>query len=207
MDWISSDSHWNHTNICKGISSWTSGMCRDFPTLEKMNTAIIKTINDHVMQDDTFYHLGDWSFGGIESIWKFREQLNCKHVILILGNHDTHIENDKVLPNQDCYRNGNWITAKELFKEVYSYYELKVGKQKLILHHHPIDHWRDAEKGSIMLHGHCHGSINNCITNTKFRRMDVGIDWPEFRPYTIDEVITKMNKRPVYERHEGNPIK
>ena len=130
MDWISSDSHYGHTNICGGVSTWKSGMCRDFPTLEKMNAAIVKTINDNVMQDDTFYHLGDWSFGGIDNIWNFYNQLYCRNIILIPGNHDTHIENNKSLPNAPPYRYGDLVGARDLFQAIHPYYELKVGKQK-----------------------------------------------------------------------------
>lgn len=205
MDWISSDFHYGHLNMCSGVSTWKSGMCRDFPIVKKMNDAIVEAINSRVQQYDTLYFLGDWSFNGIENIRIFRERIICENIILILGNHDTHIENNKAFENNyDVFKPKS---THELFKSIFPYLELKMGKQKIILHHHPIEHWRDAEKGSIMLHGHMHGAINNCEVNTKFRRMDVGIDWKEFRPYTLDEVITKLLKRPVYECHEKDVLR
>ena len=55
-------------NICYGVSSWPEkeSNCRMFNTLEDMNTAIVKSINSVVGENDILYHLGDWSFGG----WK-----------------------------------------------------------------------------------------------------------------------------------------
>ena len=42
--WIFSDPHYNHTNICRGITNWRLlngeipvAQTRDFPNLEKMN--------------------------------------------------------------------------------------------------------------------------------------------------------------------------
>ena len=73
--WFTSDTHYAHKNICRGVSEWTAAdKTRDFETLNEMNLQIVKSINDHIGQDDVLYHLGDWSFGGIENIWNFRKQ-------------------------------------------------------------------------------------------------------------------------------------
>ena len=34
-----------------------------------------------------------------------------------------------------------------------------------------------------------------------FRRMDVGMDWNEFRPYSLDEIL-ELNNRKIYKRYE-----
>jgi calcineurin-like phosphoesterase family protein len=95
MIWFTSDTHYNHKNICKGVTEWSDAdiSCRDFQTIEEMNDAIVNSINKYVMENDILYHLGDWSFGGINSIWEFRKQIKCKNIHLILGNHDEHIFN------------------------------------------------------------------------------------------------------------------
>ena len=95
--WYTSDTHYGHSNICRGTSSWDlkehggHDSVRDFDTLEDMNQAIVDGINKHVKEDDYMFHNGDWNFGGIYNIAKFRQQLFCKNIILIHGNHDTHI--------------------------------------------------------------------------------------------------------------------
>ena len=97
---FTSDTHYNHKNICRGVSDWGKGgefSTRDFNTLSKMNDTIVNGINEVVGQDDILIHLGDWSFGGIDSISEFRRRIICKNIHLVLGNHDHHILNNKVI--------------------------------------------------------------------------------------------------------------
>ena len=213
MLWITSDTHYWHKNICLGSSVWQdkSG-CRDFNSPKEMSDALVNSINKYVMQEDTLYDLGDWSFGGIENIWNFRKRINCKNIYLVPGNHDHHIKKNKLIECDTdwCYNNiKNFldlslpcpekisVPAQQLFNILPELTKIVIDKQKFILSHYPIDEWEDMDRGSIMLHGHCHGNINDCETNTIYKRMDVGMDWKEFRPYSIDEIIKIMNKRKI----------
>ena len=190
MIWITSDTHYAHTNMCAGITRWSNPEenCRSFKTLQEMNYAIVDTINSNVLQDDILYHLGDWSFGGEENIHKFYDQLICKNIHLILGNHDKHIKNNE---------NNN-----KLFTIEPQLCKLQYEDQQFILSHYPIQEWENMDKGSIHLHGHSHGKLNNNELNIKYRRMDVGLDSYEFRPYTIDEIIHIMDKREIKKHHK-----
>jgi len=100
---VTSDTHYNHKNICKGVSEWDisrqNNSVRDFKDLYQMNSTIVNNINAVVGEDDILIHFGDWSFGGIEQIWEFRKQIICKNIYLIFGNHDHHIFDNKILPN------------------------------------------------------------------------------------------------------------
>ena len=213
MLWITSDTHYWHKNICLGSSVWQdkSG-CRDFNSPKEMSDALVNSINKYVMQEDTLYDLGDWSFGGIENIWNFRKRINCKNIYLVPGNHDHHIKKNKLIECDIdwCYNNiKNFldlslpcpekisVPAQQLFNILPELTKIVIDKQEIILSHYPIDEWEDMDRGSIMLHGHCHGNINDCETNTIYKRMDVGMDWKEFRPYSIDEIIKIMNKRKI----------
>ena len=213
MIWITSDTHYWHTNMCLGSSVWQdkSG-CRDFNSTKEMSDALVNSINKYVMQEDTLYDLGDWSFGGIENIWNFRKRINCKNIYLVPGNHDHHIKKNKLIECDTdwCYNNiKNFldlslpcpekisVPAQQLFNILPELTKIVIDKQKFILSHYPIDEWEDMDRGSIMLHGHCHGNINDCETNTIYKRMDIGIDWKEFRPYSINEIIEIMNKRKI----------
>jgi calcineurin-like phosphoesterase family protein len=147
-----------------------------------MNEAIVNGINWNVGQDDILICLGDWSFGGFESIEQFRNRIVCKTVHLILGNHDHHIE-----------RNRQNIS--KLFTSVGYYETLVIGEHMFRLMHYPIQSWDGMNKGVIHLHGHVH-----LPSNRKFgagKKMDVGMDGhEEFRPYHIlREIIPLMNKR------------
>jgi calcineurin-like phosphoesterase family protein len=190
--WITADTHYNHKNICRGVTEWRMSdgsipitQTRDFPTIIKMNDAIVNGINSVVMQNDILIHLGDWSFGGFNSIREFWDRLVSKNIHLILGNHDRHIKK-----NRDNIRNLFLSVEK-------SDDEYKINGYTLHLEHYPLLSWRDIKKGNIHLHGHTH-----LMGDKRFgvgRRMDIGIDGnPEFRPYDLlKEVIPTMLKRPI----------
>ena len=111
--WFTSDSHYNHKNKCRGISQWENlEYTRDFKDIVEMNDAIVNRINDNIGENDIMFHLGDWSFGGKQKVVEFRERIKCKNIVLILGNHDTHIRADKDL--------------QSLFKHIADYEELKI---------------------------------------------------------------------------------
>ena len=68
--WFTSDTHYNHSNICRATTNWTDAdsVTRDFSSLERMNEELVFWINQRVAQDDILIHLGDWSFGGFDSL-------------------------------------------------------------------------------------------------------------------------------------------
>ena len=187
--WIFSDPHYNHKNICRGVTNWRTmdgeipeSQTRDFPNLDKMNAMIVGNINDVVGQNDILICLGDWSFGGFDSIKELHDRLICKNIHLVLGNHDHHIERNK----------GD---IQKLFLSVSHYETLILGSYTFKLMHYPISSWDGLNDGVIHLHGHCH--LPEHMRFGKGKRMDVGIDGhPEFRPYHImREIVPLMNKR------------
>ena len=195
--WITSDTHYNHKNICRGVTDWRMPdgsipikQTRDFPDLEKMNAALVDGINGVVMPDDCLIHLGDWSFGGFDSIRQFYDRLICKNIYLYLGNHDHHQK-----------RNKHGI--REIFKLVDKIEDSFICDKKSIhMGHYPVQSWKDMKQGSIHLHGHTHLSGDNRFG--KGRKMDIGIDGhPEFRPYNLrTEILPLMAKRPVCSEYE-----
>ena len=83
--WVTSDTHYSHTNICRGITNWRlpngdvpEKQTRPFETLDKMNASIVNNINEVVGQDDVLIHFGDWSFGGFEQIEEFFPKLQLR---------------------------------------------------------------------------------------------------------------------------------
>ncbi len=188
--WITSDTHYGHTNICRGVTKWRmpdgsipEKQTRDFPTVEKMNAAIVNNINELVGQDDILIHLGDWSFGGFENIEEFYHRLVCKNIHLILGNHDHHIDRN---------RGG----VRDLFKSVSWFDQFQYQGETIEMCHYPISSWNSLRKGRIHLHGHCHLPFDKKISNG--RRMDVGMDGSlEFAPYDLKVVINALKKHQI----------
>lgn len=186
--WITSDTHYNHSNICLATTKWRNldgsipyKQVRDFSSLDKMNSVIVDNINDVVNQDDVLIHLGDWSFGGFEMIEEFHNRLICKNIHLVLGNHDHHIDRNRN-DVQKLFSSVNWFTQLEYMGET------------LELMHYPISSWNGLRKGRIHIHGHCH--LPNHLKINNGRRIDCGMDGhPEFRPYDLlKEIINPMRK-------------
>jgi calcineurin-like phosphoesterase family protein len=188
--WVTSDTHYNHANICRGTTSWRKPdgsipikETRDFKNLNLMNDTIVNNINSIVKEDDILIHLGDWSFGGFESIQKFRDRIICKNIHLILGNHDHHIENNKE-------------NIQELFLSVSQYTKLLYKYKTFVLSHYPIQSWDGLNKGHIQLHGHVHLPTN--LRFGKGKKMDVGMDGHSmFGVYNMDDIIRIMDKREI----------
>ncbi len=188
--WVTSDTHYSHTNICRGITNWIlpngevpEKQTRPFETLDKMNASIVNNINEVVGQDDVLIHFGDWSFGGFENIEELRNRIICKEIHLIFGNHDHHIVNNR----ENC---------QSLFTSTQWFLQLNHMGETMECMHFPILSWNGLAKGRIHLHGHSH------LPNEKkilFRRMDVGMDGHlEFRPYDLHhEILNPMKKQPI----------
>jgi calcineurin-like phosphoesterase family protein len=192
--WFTSDTHFNHANICSATTTWNKGSgnnFRIFNSLDTMNDRLVEGINASVGQDDILFHLGDWSFGGFESIRQFRDRLVCKNIHLILGNHDQHIARNK-------------DDVQEIFSSVHNMLDLIVkwnvgtptqDEAKFMLMHFPIASWDNLARGVIHLHGHVHLPKHRRIGPGKM--MDVGVDGNGLEPIDMKEVLTIMKNQPI----------
>ena len=89
--WFWSDTHLGHWNIVKYAN-------RPFKSLEEMDNTIIKNFNERVGEDDLVFFLGDFcmktsseaSDAPKKAFDYYRNQLKCKNIIFIKGNHDGH---------------------------------------------------------------------------------------------------------------------
>lgn len=186
--WFTSDSHYNHGNICKATSNWEDkSSTRDFESLQAMNDEIVNQINSRVSEDDYLFHLGDFSFGGPEYVKEFRDRINCKNVHLILGNHDWRI-------------NENLENTQSVFSSVQEYLFLTVfsadqesTKHRFVICHYPIASWNGMCHGVIHLHGHLH--LPNTLRLHETMAMDVGVDGNNWAPISMQEVLSLMEDR------------
>ena len=200
--WLTSDTHYGHSNIVRGVTNWRNAegeipieQVRDFSDIETMNELMVENINNNVDKNDWLIHLGDWSFGGYDKIQEFREKINCNNIVLILGNHDHHIQRD--IPK-----------FRKMFNHIANYEELKISRKNdanntLVLCHYPIISWNQMHHGSFMLHGHQHLKGERKFGQGK--RMDIGLCGSEdFRPYHIEEIVNLLSKRQyeTYTEHD-----
>lgn len=173
---FSSDHHFNHNSIL--IYQQNRGEL--FTTINEHDDFLIKSWNSVVGKNDIVYHLGDIFFCGIIKAKEISDQLNGK-IHLILGNHCKIKMLSKL----------NRFESIQDYKVVYVEDEDTFKKrQKIILCHYPFESWWHMSKGSIMLHGHSHGSLEHKIA----KRMDVGVDTNNFIPYEYNEIKEKMKE-------------
>ena len=187
--WITSDTHYSHKNICRGVTNWRTKdgkipieSTRDFNTIEDMNSVIVDNINSKIGPDDTLIHLGDFSFGGFDKIGQFLDRLVCKNIHLVLGNHDHHIKNNRE-------------NIHDRFLSIQNYLEVNIGGANFVLSHYPLCSWNQLSKGAIQLHGHVHLPTNKKWGNGK--RLDVGVDGNHYQPYKLTEIVHMMDRREV----------
>jgi calcineurin-like phosphoesterase family protein len=199
--WFSADWHLGHNNIVRGCSRWENkNACRDFDTLKEHDEAILDGINSCANADDTIYFLGDFSFGGKEMVAFYRNQIRCKNIHFIYGNHDHHIRNNR----DNC---------QELFTSLHDIMYPVIDTELFVLCHYAMRTWQNAHHGSIMLYGHSHGTLSpyqlrsdvevsvngevvkNMQMPIRFKTMDVGIDThPQMRLYSLEELRSIMSQ-------------
>ena len=164
MIWFTSDLHFFHDRILEFHPKRKEIFGS---TVEKAKEAMIQLWNSRVNKKDTVYILGDLAFGEVEDKRKLFQRLNGNKV-LILGNHD------KVPDHLKCY--FNHITQIKNIKFKKSVYNFLHKDLEVIMCHFPMLSWEHKDKGSVMIHGHCHGKVDKINTDSKELRVDVGID-------------------------------
>jgi calcineurin-like phosphoesterase family protein len=166
---FTSDTHFDHIKALE----WRPM----FSSIRDMNEALVENWNQRVKRGDHVYHLGDFGFFRGDQAVKLRKLLNGE-IHLIMGNHDDNMR----------------AFERKLFASVRDLHYLTIGDRKAMLCHYPMASWRGSHRGSVMLHGHCHGRLPEDLT---LNRIDVGVDSHNFSPISIDEVIEIITKRGV----------
>lgn len=131
---------------------------RPFQSVPEMNQALLEELRSKVGPEDTLFFLGDLAFKNFDP-----ECLPGKQVIWVRGNHDK-----KYISHR--------ITQVPYWEETYN-------GTMVVMFHYPIEEWNQCHRGSVHLHGHCHGT-GTAVKN----RLDVG--WDCFgRILQLDEAI------------------
>jgi len=165
---FTSDTHFGHRLMAR-----ERGFDGDIDAMDKV---LIKNWNAVVKQNDVVYHLGDFSFRKRGETLGILHQLNGR-IRFIRGNHDGVVK-------------GEVLSCFEWQK---SYYVAKAPDNgKIILAHFPFEVWDKSHYGSWHLHGHCHGSLR---TTRDIKRIDVGVDTNDLKPYSMEEIEAIMAKR------------
>jgi calcineurin-like phosphoesterase family protein len=125
-------------------------------------------------EGSTLFILGDILFGDKSKLPELVEHIRktCSRLYLLYGNHDDYIR-----------KNAEYVS---LFDWCGDYTEIVVDKTLICLSHYPIRSWRDHNKGSFCLYGHCH-----CTISGLGRSMDVGWDYKN-KPLNYEEIYQEL---------------
>lgn len=184
--------HINHTNICRGVSSWEDkDRTRDFLSLDEMNTAIINSINKKVSKNDILFMLGDSFFGDKQkTVPHLMESLFCKNVYYVYGNHCHFLRKHKK-------------QYEHYFLDIQDRYFISCGRQSIVLNHYPYLIWEEMDNGSWSLCSHSHGNCKWSRPEDKtFKQLDVG--WDVFNePLSFFEIedIMKIKGFAEFDHH------
>jgi len=167
-------------------------------SIRKHDDYLIDQINAVVKPGDTLWILGDVCFGPWSKLREhaahFREQIECKTVYLIWGNHDR----SAIAP---------------VFAKCYPEFNRSIEGIPMHLHHTAQAVWYDSHRGGWNLYGHSHGTAEEYLDKILpgRRSIDVGVDnafkvLGEYRPFSLDELLGIMNKRPGISIDVGKEI-
>lgn len=148
MIYVWSDTHFGHAGIIEYCK-------RPYGSVEEMNESLVNRWNSAVAPGDTIFLLGDFGFGRLPPLQAIFEKL-AGHKHLVRGNHDER--NPKVLRLP-------WESVSDLVT-------LREEGVRAVACHYPLETWKSAHRGYLMLHGHSHGSLKRVIPH----RFDVGCD-------------------------------
>ena len=195
MIWVTSDLHFNHTNILKYEPE-----SRPFNSVEAMNEELITRWNLVVKPTDTVYVLGDFAMGRIEDARACIKRLHGK-IILIRGNHDTKAR-------LEMY--------KELGIEVHDIFYLPYKGRWFIMCHFPIASEEfikmviQDNSEVVNLYGHVHHNAEKGYMNGMYH---VGVDTNNLMPVSLQQIweecwpadmLAKPDIRNYYEAHKND---
>ena len=159
---FTSDTHLGHANIIRYCN-------RPFSNVEEMDAELIHRWNEAVSEDDVVYFLGDFCMGDPR---RFYSRLNGT-VYMIPGGHDKELRK---------------LDQQFILPPIYVLKGLLDDKRLgITLCHYAMRTFPQSHYGAIHLYGHSHGRLARIG-----RSMDVGVDTNNYYPYSLNEIITKM---------------
>jgi calcineurin-like phosphoesterase family protein len=166
--WFTADFHFGHSNIIRYCN-------RPFGDVAEMNQAILDRLNSSVKANDVLYFLGDFCIGDNTRALAYRNEIRCKRIFALPGNHDK--ETRKLT---DAF---SWLNNLA---------EISIRGQPIVLCHYAMRVWNRSNHGAWHLYGHSHGNLADITGSLS---LDVGVDTHDFRPWHFDEIMAYMAER------------
>jgi calcineurin-like phosphoesterase family protein len=158
---------------------------------DNMNRGLAANINARVGPDDTLWCLGDWAWGNGSAYLRnarwFRDQVRCRTVHLVWGNHDRR-------------------SIRDLFCEAHEQVQIRVEGAKLTLNHYPMltwdgQHHATVAEPNVHLYGHVHALYQKRPEASPLKdadawpALDVGFDGHDYQVWSLEEVLGALHPR------------
>ena len=166
--WFTADFHLGHRNIIRYCN-------RPFQNVAEMDSVILDRLNSAVKERDILYFLGDFCIGGTKQSGHYLNQVRCKRIYFVNGNHDKTLRKFQ----------ERFVWFKDLA-------EVNVHQQRIVLCHYAMRTWNQSSRGSWHLYAHSHGRLHE---DPAMLAMDVGVDTHDFRPWHFDDIHAHMQER------------
>ena len=160
-------------------------------SIDAMNRGLAANINARVGPDDTLWCLGDWAWGKggdhlANARW-FRDQIRCRTVNLVWGNHDER-------------------SIRGLFHETHEQVRIRVEGVRITLNHYPMVTWdgqhhATVEEPNVHLYGHVHAIYQKDPGASPLKdadawpALDVGFDGHNYQVWSLGEVLERLRPR------------
>lgn len=151
---------------------------RPFKSMDEMNRVMVENWNRVVNEQDTVYHLGDFTLEDIDHFTKWADQLNG-NINILPGSHDQPWLKDFV-PGGKVEVIAPLVSLEFPMTRTNS-------SQMLVLCHYSMQVWERSNQGSWHLFGHSHGKLKGVGLS-----FDIGMDCTGFTPLSLKEVASKM---------------
>lgn len=161
---FSADTHIGHKNVLKYMPDRPYASEQDTKAHDEW---LIDLWHRTIGKYDRLYFAGDLTFCKSDDARRLLEKLPGEKYLAI-GNHDKSVKN-----HLNYFRKASQIMEITLTPSVYDCLKEKL---RIVLCHYPLLDWAGKHQGVIMLHGHCHGIMDEYNTRSVDLRFDVGID-------------------------------
>ncbi len=161
---FSADTHIGHQSVLKYMP--------DRPFATELDTKahdewLINLWQSTVGKHDRIYFAGDLTFHKSEDARRLLERLSGEKY-LVVGNHGESIK-----AHSNYFRKVSQIMEITIKPSMCDCLQEEL---LIVLCHYPLLDWSGKHQGAIMLHGHCHGTMDEFNTNSVDLRFDIGID-------------------------------
>ena len=181
--WFTSDTHFGHKKIIEYCK-------RPFAHVDEMDEALIVAWNQRVADDDTVWHLGDFTLRTRGFARRIFSRLRGRvHVLGLPWHHDNGWVPKRVGPADDLHTaSGHPVVIEPPLWAL----KLPVAGQStaITLSHYPLAEWEQRRRGGWHLHGHSHGTHRG-----DGPKLDVGVDCFGYAPVALEELAAPMAAR------------